>query len=134
MGGLPKLTIEQRNEIIKRGQSGEFCSMLAREYNLTSDYVSKLVNRGIPMRMKIDSTMGRGAKRVYATASSWPRTNTTPKHPNNGSVTAHQKKSDIQEVRIYLRQNPEATVFDVAMECNLGEKHARRIMKEVRQV
>lgn len=44
-GGLPKLSPEQRAEITRRGQEGEFCSLLAREFGVSSGYVSKLVNR-----------------------------------------------------------------------------------------
>jgi hypothetical protein len=122
--GSPKISYKQREEIAKRGRDGEFPSMLAREYGLSYSYVWKLIKNGVPMRLKIDSTMGCHAKRIYASACTWPR----QKMPER-KIT---QSSDIQKVRNYVRQNPGAKVFDVALVFHLGDKHAMRLMKEVR--
>jgi hypothetical protein len=124
MGGLPKISQETRVEIAKRGREGEFPSILAKEYGLSYSYVWSLIKNGVPMRLKIDSTMGCHAKRIYAPACTWPR----QKMPERKI----RQSSDIQKVRNYLRQNPKAKAFDVALVFHLGDKHAMRLMREAK--
>jgi hypothetical protein len=52
----------------------------------------------------------------------WAKAHTTP----------GQHRADVKEVRQYLEGNPKATIRDVEMCCNMGHKHARGCMREVK--
>jgi hypothetical protein len=88
------------------------------------------------MRIKVGSTMGRNAKPIYIHASAWPREKAAPKSVKGGLATAHtspsQNQADLEEVRAYLRCYQDATVYDVALVCHMGDKTAKRLMKEVK--
>lgn len=73
----------------------------------------------------------------YAPACAWPREKTKPKsaplntwHSGGGGASIRQHINDLAEVKACMQRNREATVFDVALECHMTDKHARRLIKE----
>lgn len=52
----------------------------------------------------------------------WGKADTTP----------GQHRADVAEVAGYLARHPKATIRDVSMVCNMGYKHARGCVLEVR--
>jgi hypothetical protein len=47
--------------------------------------------------------------------------------------TKQQAARDESEVAAYLSKNPGAKIFDVALECHMGDGHATRLVKRCRQ-
>ena len=108
-GGLHNLTEEQRAEIARRGREGEFCSVIAKEYGVSPNYVSKIVNRWRP-------------KADYGRCGGLATAHTTPA----------QHKADLEEVRRYMACYRDASVRDVALECNMSNGQAERLMAKVK--
>lgn len=52
--------------------------------------------------------------------------------PMMAGTTKQQAMRDEAEVAAYLSNHPDATVFDVALECHMGDGHALRLMHLVK--
>ena len=53
--------------------------------------------------------------------------------PILAGTTKRQAIQDEAEVAAYLSKNPDAKIFDVALECHMGDGHATRLVKRCRQ-
>ncbi len=88
------------------------------------------------MRLKVQTRPGK-IDTIYVSACSWPRSRYAGKGLNGAlrrcCTTLEQRLADIQEVKEYLSRNPEATIFDVALEFHHSDAAAYRIMREARR-
>jgi hypothetical protein len=90
------------------------------------------------MRLAAERFPGRPknrSERVYGVAAMWPRSRNRP----GGNVAAaganrRQRASDLEDVRncMLKERDHEVTVFDVALECHMSDKHAERLMRKVK--
>lgn len=84
--------------------------------------------------MKV-GVQGKRGKCIYVRACAFPNVNKL--QSKIGALRGHettlqQHLNDIEEVRRYLEKHHNATINDVAMECNMTNNHAHRLMLEVR--
>jgi hypothetical protein len=88
------------------------------------------------MRFRIPKERGgRLQKTEYVPACQWPGN----VYARVGSIggcgkvktMSKQINRDKQEVADYVRLHPDATLFDISLECHMTDYHVRRILKEM---
>ena len=83
------------------------------------------------MRLKIPGQLGRTYGMV--SACQWPRSIYVRQGRKGAAVTYGLDDSkNLIEVRDYLAKNPSAKIWEVSMCCNLGDKHAGRLVRRAK--
>ena len=83
------------------------------------------------MRLRIPGQIGRNYGLVPA--CQWPRSIYVRQGRKGAAVVYGLDDSkNLKEVQDYLSKNPTAKVWEVAMCCHLGDKHAGRLVRRAR--
>ena len=122
----------QSRELPVKITGGELCKLSDNNY---IECVGKHTHRGHNTNIWKVTKLGKMliAKQKSRIPSRFHRQQKRAPCPILAGTTKRQAIQDEAEVAAYLSKNPDAKIFDVALECHMGDGHATRLVKRCRQ-